>query len=235
MNFDFFFMLKAFGAAVQRIPVTLYLATIPVAFGIVFGLIIALIRYYEIRIIAPILKWIVTFVKGIPVILLLLVFYVIVVNTYNDFMAFLGLPYLFKDLDPSFIVIAALTIPAVVGMSEAFRGALASIDRSQFDAAYSVGMTKVQTLLRIILLQMIPVCIPILGSLYIGMLKGAALASVVAGVDILNGAIKTARINYRYFEAYVAAAIIYWALAFIIERIFYYIEAKTKSQMRGKR
>jgi L-cystine transport system permease protein len=197
MSFDFFFMLKAFAAAFQRIPVTMYLATIPVFIGIVFGLLIALVRFYEVKVLAPILKWIVTIIKGIPVVLLLLVFYVIAVNTYNDFMAAIGLNLQFRDLDPSIIVIAALTVPAVVGMSEALRGALSSIERSQFDAAYSVGMTKKQALFRIILPQVVPVCIPILGSLYIGMIKGAALSQVIGGIDILNGAIKTARINYR--------------------------------------
>jgi L-cystine transport system permease protein len=123
-------------------------------------------------------------------------------------------------------------VPAVVGMSEALRGALSSIERSQFDAAYSVGMTKKQALFRIILPQVVPVCIPILGSLYIGMIKGAALSQVIGGIDILNGAIKTARINYRYFEAYIAAAIIYWALAVIFEQVFYYIERTVNAKIK---
>ncbi|MDR2070797.1 MAG: ABC transporter permease subunit [Treponema sp.] len=232
MNFDFFFMLEAMLGAVERIPVTLYIATVSVIVGLVFGLLTALLRFYEVRIIAPLLKWVITLTKGIPVVLLLLVFYIIMVTTYNDFMASLGQNYVFRDFNTAYIAIAALSVMSSTGMSEAFRGSLTAIDRSQFDAAYAMGLTKRQALGRIILPQIVPVSIPIVGNLYIGMLKGAALASIVSVVDILNGAILKAGINYRYFEAYVAAGLVFWGLAVIIEKIFYTIERQSKSTLR---
>jgi L-cystine transport system permease protein len=232
MNFDFFFMLEALLGAVERIPITLYIATVSVFVGLVFGLLIALLRFYEVKVIAPLLKWVITLTKGIPVILLLLVFYIIMVTTYNDVMASLGLQYVFRDFNTAYIAIAALSVMASTGMSEAFRGSLSAVDRSQFDAAYAMGLTKRQTIVRIILPQMVPVSIPIVGNLYIGMLKGAALASTVSVVDVLDGAISKARINYRYFEAYTAAGLVFWGLAVIIERIFYTIERQSKSRLR---
>ncbi|MDR2808624.1 MAG: ABC transporter permease subunit [Spirochaetaceae bacterium] len=232
MNFDFFFMLEALLGAVERIPTTLYIATVSVILGLVFGMFTALLRFYEVKVIASLLKWMITLIKGIPIILLLLVFYIIMVTTYNDFMASLGLKYVFRDFNTAYIAIAALSIMSSTGMSEAFRGSLAAIDRSQFDAAYAMGLTKRQTLLRIILPQVVPVSIPIVGNLYIGMLKGAALASTVSVVDILNGAILKAGVNYRYFEAYVAAGLVFWGLSIIIEKIFYTIERQSNSILR---
>jgi L-cystine transport system permease protein len=60
------------------------------------------------------------------------------------------------------------------------------------------------------------------------MLKGAALASTVSVVDVLNGAILKAGINYRYFEAYVAAGLVFWGLAIGIEKIFFAIEKNAR-------
>jgi len=233
VDFDFKFLLQALYGAVKGIPVTLEIALLPVLYGTLIGIPIALLRFFGVKVVSPVFKWAVTAIRGIPVILLLLVFYLTIAGTYDKLMEVLRLPFTFKNLNKVSIVIAALTFAATAYLSEIYRGSLASIRKGQFDAASSVGMTKVQALYRVVIPQAIPVALPMLSNVVIGMLKAAALASFVSVVDVLNGALIEATVNYKYFEAYVAAALVYWAMAVIIERIFIVVEKRTGRKIRA--
>jgi ABC-type amino acid transport system permease subunit len=116
-------------------------------------------------------------------------------------------------------------------MAEVFRGALESVNRNQFDAAYSVGHTGKAALVRIIVPQIIPVIIPPSGNICIQMLKAVPVASLIGVNDILNTCLLEATINYRYLESYFAAGLIFWVLFIIVERIFCRIETHYKKQM----
>ncbi|AEF85037.1 ABC-type amino acid transport system, permease component [Treponema primitia ZAS-2] len=224
MSFDFVFMLKVIRIAAARIPATLIVATIPLLIGCIIGLPIALARFFRVRILSSFLKWTVTILKGIPVVLFLLTFYVLIGRYFDVVMQYFHINFGFKDLNKGLIVVAALSIPACVSLSEVFRGALASVKNGQFDAAYSIGHSRNAALWRIILPQAFPVSLPMICNMYIGFVKAASLASMVSVIDVLNAAIIAATMNYRYLEAYVAAALIYWLLCVVIERIFIFLE-----------
>jgi L-cystine transport system permease protein len=224
VNFSFPFMLVALRAAAEKIPVTLVIASVPLLLGSVFGLLIALARFFRIPAAAFLFRWLVTVFKGIPVVLLLLVFYVTTAMTYDPLMRTLGLPFTFKNLNKIVIAIASLSVYAAIGLSEVFRGALESVRKGQFDAGYAAGLSKLQVLSRIAIPQAFPVSLPMMSNILIGLTKAAALSSMVAVVDVMNAAVISATTNYRFLEAYVAAAIIYWAICFIIERIFFGLE-----------
>jgi L-cystine transport system permease protein len=113
-----------------------------------------------------------------------------------------------------------------------FRGALASVKKGQYDAGYAMGLTKAQVLLRIVLPQAIPVSLPMKGNIFIALIKSVALASIVAVIDVMTAAVITANSNYRFLEAYVAAAIVYWGICFVIERIFLALEKITGTTIR---
>jgi L-cystine transport system permease protein len=217
-------MLTALMAAAAKIPVTVVLALIPLAAGMVFGLLISLVRFYRVRFFAELFRWLVTVIKGIPVVLLILVFYVASAILYDPLMQILGLPFTFKGLNKALIFIASVSIYASIGLSEVFRGALASVKKGQYDAGYAMGLTEFQLLRRIILPQAFPVSLPMMSNVLIALTKTAALASIVSVVDVMNAAVITATTNYRFLEAYVAAAIVYWGICLVIERVFFVLE-----------
>jgi L-cystine transport system permease protein len=233
MNFNVAFMFVALKAAAVKIPLTLTLAVVPLLWGAVFGLAIALVRFFRVRFLAFLFRWVVTTVKGIPVVLLLLVLYVWLAYTYDPLMHALGLPFTFKALDKALIAITALSVYASVALSEAFRGALASVPKGQYDAGYAAGLSTVQLLVRIVLPQALPVSLPVAGNILIMLTKAAALASLVSVVDVMNAAVIAASTNYRFLEAYVAAALIYWALCVIIERVFTALEKMSGATIRA--
>jgi L-cystine transport system permease protein len=233
MNFSFSFMLTALSAAASKIPVTIVLAICPLAIGIVFGLLIALVRFFRVRVLASLFRALVTIIKGVPVVLLLLVFYVVCAFMYDPFMRSLGLPFTFKVLNKASIFVAALSVYSSIGLSEVFRGALASVKKGQFDAGYAMGLTKAQVLTRIVLPQALPVSLPMMGNILIALTKAVSLASVVAVVDVMNAAVITATSNYRFLESYIAAAIVYWGICLVIERVFLALEKITGNTIRG--
>jgi L-cystine transport system permease protein len=100
------------------------------------------------------------------------------------------------------------------------------VERGQFEAGYSIGLTKAQTLKRIILPQALPVAVPMLGNGLIGLVKGSSLAFLMAVTDLLNAALIPANANYRFLEAYIAAGIVYWVICLSIERLSAVIEKK---------
>jgi L-cystine transport system permease protein len=232
MNFSFTFMLTALAAAAQRIPITLFVAISPLAIGLLPGLLIALARFFRVRVLGSLCRALVTVVKGIPVILFLMVFYVACALNFDSLMEALGIRFSFREADKVWIAIISLSVYAGIGLSEAFRGALGSVKRGQFDAAYAMGLTPFQTLRRIVLPQALPVSLPMVCNILVALVKAAALSSLVAVIDVMNGAVIAATANYRFLEAYVAAALVYWALCFGIERGFIALETLTARKMR---
>ncbi|SNZ10192.1 amino acid ABC transporter membrane protein 2, PAAT family [Terribacillus aidingensis] len=219
MDFDFAFMLEAFLAALHYLPTTLLLGFLPLVFGSALGLAIALIRHYEIPILAVFFKWFVTIFKAVPVVLILLVSYLVFSDVLDKIANSLALSISFRDIDRRSIAIFALTLYATSGLSEIFRGAFASIPKGQIDAAYSVGLTTLQVLRRVMIPQVIPLALPLVNNMLISLIKASSLVSMVSVVDILNGAVIEANVNYRYLEAYVAVSIIYWGVCASIEAV----------------
>ena len=122
--------------------------------------------------------------------------------------------------------IIALSINESAYIAEVFRGALASVNVGQIEAASAIGMTYFQTFRRIIFPEMLSVALPGLGNSFIGLIKGTSLAFVCAVVEMTaQGKIIGGR-TYRYFEVYVSLAIIYWVITFVIEQGIRLIEKK---------
>lgn len=229
-QFDINFMLTvAMKAAIRYVPVTLELALVPFIIGTIFGTIIALVRLYNVKFIAKILQVIVVIIKGVPVVLQILIVYFAVLQCFDGIAKSFHLAIRAKNINSVYIGLFALSFFATAYISEAIRGALIAVKKGQYEAGYSVGLTKIQTLRRIILPQAIPVAIPMLCSNLIGLVKGSSLVFMISVTDLLNGALITANSNYKFLEAYVAAAIVYWVLCIVIERVFYSLEKKSYS------
>ncbi|MCX7772071.1 MAG: amino acid ABC transporter permease [Clostridia bacterium] len=228
MGFDLSFMLVALKAALRYTPTTLLLALVPLVIGLVFGTLIALIRVFHVKWLHQLSKVFVVVVKGIPVVLLLLITYFTVIQIWDVLADKLGLSLHAKDIDMKWVAIVALSFFAIVNISEAVRGALVSVGKGQYEAAYSIGLSKLQTLRRVVLPQAFPVAIPMLSSSLIGLIKGSSLAFMVSVTDLMNGALIQATANYKFLEAYIAAAIVYWGLCILIEKCSYMLEKRLK-------
>ncbi|URZ18400.1 amino acid ABC transporter permease [Clostridium felsineum] len=226
MNFDFSFMLVALRAALKATPTTLLLTIVPFIIGLIFGTLLAVFRIFKIKVLAKISQIYVVIIRGIPIVLLLLIVYFSTNQIIDVFGKRLHLKIRFKDINTIYIAYVALSLYAIAAIEEVVRGAFLSVGKGQFEASYSVGLTRIQTVRRIIIPQALPIALPTLCSTVIGLIKGSSLAYMVAVIDLLNAAIITANANYKFLEVYVAAAIIYWGLTIVIEGISGVLERK---------
>jgi L-cystine transport system permease protein len=212
MDFDLVFMFKAMAEAGTAIPYSLLIAFSAVAAGMVLGLPIALVRFYRVPVINAVTTAWITVMKGIPDILIFFILFALLAQEHS--------------FSAALITVIGITLSAGTESSEMFRGALESIDRSQFDAARSIGHGEGAVFFRIVLPQMIPVCVPVASGVVIHAIKALPVAVLIGLRDILNTALGAAVINYRYIESYVAAALIFWAIFIVVEKSFLLVEKR---------
>jgi L-cystine transport system permease protein len=227
ISFDFPFFLSEIAVAFSYIPIVFALSILPLLFGLVLGGALALSRIYHVRAIQGFARGYVVIMRSVPLVLQMFLVYYLFKGIYTAF------GWKASGLNRFTMVLLAFTLNAAGFLSEGIRSALLSVDAGQFEAGYSVGMTRLQTARHIVLPQSLPVAVPILGSAFIGIVKGSAAAYLLGIVEMIQGvSMKTAG-NYRFLEAYCAVAIIYWGMTILIERITFYLEKRVRKHTLG--
>ena len=232
MQFSFQAMFKSIAYSIHYLGITLLIPLVALIIGIVFGLAIALLRYYKAKVAAPVLQVVITLFKGVPIVLILLALYLFCSTAFDPIAQSLHWSIRFKNINTIWIAIVGLSIMAIVNGSEIFRGAFASIRKGQLDAAQSIGMTRAQTIRRVLLPESIPVALPVFGNLFINLIKASALCSMVGVVDIFSAATISGQQSYSFLEAYVGVALIYWAVVVCIEKGTGLVEHRLTGKMR---
>jgi L-cystine transport system permease protein len=218
MDFDFVFFIQVTGAALRAVPQVILIVLCTLVAGTALGLPVALARFYRMRFLKSLFGGMVTLIRGVPYLIFLFVFYLIFAQ--------------YQNIPISVVAVLALGLNFSVQISEAIRGALESIGREQFDAAYAVGHTGGEAFWRIVFPQLIPAALPPLSNVFIWILKSLPAASMIGINDILNSALSEATINYRYLEAYLAAGLVFWVLFIIAEKMFLAIEKNILSKTK---
>lgn len=219
---DIEYMIQTFPDILRYAPVTIKITVISMLIGLLIGLITALIKIYKV----PVLKWIagfyVSFTRGTPLLV-------------QIYLSYYGLPKLLNFLNVNYdisqvpsIVFVYIAYSLNIGsyLSETIRSAIQSIDRGQVEAAYSVGMNRVQSMFRIIIPQAFTIALPNMGNSFISLMKDTSLAFVIAVVEIMAQAKIVGARSLRFFEVYINAAIIYWIMCLITERVVAWLEKK---------
>jgi polar amino acid transport system permease protein len=109
--------------------------------------------------------------------------------------------------------------------AEIFRGGLLAIDKGQYEAAKVLGLTKFETMTRVVIPQMVRVCLPSISNETITLVKDTALVSVIAVAEILHYAKTTVNREGDTF-AFIVAALIYLVINFVITLIFKKLESR---------
>ncbi|MDD5930501.1 MAG: ABC transporter permease subunit [Spirochaetales bacterium] len=224
MLFNLSFFKTSLITAIPYIPVTLALAVVPLIFGLFFGIIIATVRIYRVPVLSEIFHFFVTFYSGIPNMVALLLFNLIYITRFTP-----------VENGGLIVVLIVFTLDRVVYLSETIRSAYLSVPKGQYEAAYSVGMTELQTLRKIIIPQMIPVALPSMTSHIVGAIKNTSIVMVVGVYDVLNSALKPCMDTYSFIEGYIAAAVIFWVINAFVEFVFSKFEKKLKNKKNGEK
>jgi polar amino acid transport system permease protein len=126
---------------------------------------------------------------------------------------FFGLAQMGLLVDGFNSALIALTLNAGAYMTEIFRGGLVAVPRGQYEAARSQGMTAVQLYRYIVFPQVFRIIYAPLGNLFIGIVIGSSLASVIGVEDLATWMHLVGDQSFRYLEVFLVAALVYVGLA----------------------
>lgn len=228
MIINFKFILESIPALIKAIPVTLLMAFAAAIIGWVIGLGIALIRRNKVPVISQFFEVYVSFLRGVPMIILLYISYYALPTAIYSYGLSIGREINVDAVPAVVYAIIALVLEQSAYASEIFRSAISSIDEGQFEACYSIGMTKSQALIRIVLPQAFAIAMPNLSGLFIGLVKGTSLAYYVGVYEVTATANLLANPALNFVEAYIMTTIIYELISLVFNKIFRVLEDNLK-------
>ena len=215
--FEWSALAEIFPRLLGRVYITAGITIASFAIGIIIAILLAVSRIYRIPVANQFSIFYVSFMRGTPVLLQL---FICKIALPSIIFAVTGVNVGRIWPQITFVIIAyALNIAAF--LSEIFRSAVAGVDIGQHEAAYTVGMTKIQSFTHIIFPQVFRIAIPGISNNLSNLLKDTSLAYGAAGViDVMGMVSASAERTYRYLEGYIGAAIIFFGLCILIERGF---------------
>jgi polar amino acid transport system permease protein len=213
----------------QGLITTLELTVLCMAIGIAIGIVLAVMRLSPNPLVSGASWLYIWFFRGTPVLVQIL-FWGFIAALYPRLS--LGIP-----LGPQFVHFSANSVitPFVAGMlalglnegaymAEIVRAGFISVDEGQTEAAQSLGMTRLQTMRRIVLPQAMRVIVPPTGNETISMLKTTSLVSVIAVTDLLYSVELIYAVNYRTIPLLIVASIWYLIVTTVLSFGQYYLE-----------
>ncbi len=228
------FILDMLSQMLPALRNTLIITLLSAVFGWGLGVIIALARMGKNGIISRILGVYVSFMRSVPLVIIMFFCYFAVPTIIALYRYEHGLDVSSVAGNTSITIpVVAMSLSEAAFASEAFRSALGSVSWEQYDAAKSIGMTNTQAYLRIIFPQALVAALPNMGNLFIGLLKSSTLAYYSGVVEITGYAYTLASPTYQFLEAFFVIALLYEVLSIVFAEIFRFLEKRFGKYNRG--
>lgn len=142
------------------------------------------------------------------------------------FIVYFGLPQLGLRLSPFLSGLSALVLYAAAYNTEIFRAGLEAVPFGQHEAARSIGLTGPQALRYVIVPQAMRIAFPALGNNLVSLVKNSSLVSTIGMVELMFVANDISFNNFRSFEIYGAAAVLYVVLVLALTRLLHLAERR---------
>ncbi|WP_322998512.1 amino acid ABC transporter permease [Castellaniella sp.] len=178
---------------------TVPLAILSFLIGLALAFLAAIARLFGPPPLVALVRFYIWLIRGTPLLVQL-------------FVIFYGLPSIGFVLDPLPAALIGFSLNVGAYNAEVIRGAIEAIPRGQWDAAYSLSMTRAQALRRTILPQAARVAVPPLSNSFIALVKDTSLAAVITVPEIFQAAQRIASVTYEPLILYTEAALIYLVL-----------------------
>lgn len=221
LNVEIDFIARATPFILEGIWITLIVSAASIVLATLLAALGALGRLSSNAIINAIASFYVSFFRGTPLILQLLVWY-------------LALPQVGLIFDPIYCAIGALGMNYGAYMTEIFRAGIQAVPLGQREAAAALGMSSRTAFLRIVAPQAFRIIVPAIGNDFVAMLKDSALASTVALQEIVWRARNVGQKEFKTLQTFIIAAMIYWALTIIFSTFQNRIEKRLAAGDRNK-
>lgn len=202
-----------FPKILKGVPLALLLTVIGISFGSLLGVILAFMKISKVKIVKYFASFYIWIFRGTPMMVQL-------------YFLYFALPAVGINLKPISAASIGLSLNIAAYMAETIRGGILAVDKGQFEAAYSLGLDKIQTMRRIIIPQAFRIILPTLGNEFITLLKDTSLASAITLTEILKITYQISSASFKPLPAYAVAATLYLALTTFLSFAFGKLEKK---------
>ncbi|MBN1971564.1 MAG: amino acid ABC transporter permease [Candidatus Delongbacteria bacterium] len=191
---------------------TIKLSGISFILSLILGTLSVLLHYSHYKSLFLISKVYVSAIRNTPLLIQIFLIYFVISPVFN--------------INETFSAIIALSTFEGAYISEILRGGVQSIDKGQFEASYSLGMTKIQTLIRIITPQVFRITIPSITGQTVSLVKDSALVSVIAVNELTMQAQSLIADSFLSLEIWFFIATVYLLINLLLSYFSKYLERK---------
>lgn len=223
MNIPHLFKFLLVGAyptgALGGLAINVLLAVTAMASGFVIGLLLALLRTSRFKAVRGIMAAIITVFRAIPLMLILFWIYFLV-------------PLFAGKSMPIFLsAFIAITIYSAVNQAEVFRGGITTIDKGQWEAASSTGLSRGQCVRYVILPQVVHKMQPSFVSFFISMFKDTSIASTIGVIDLVKaGMMFSQKYPSELFLSYFLMGLFFFVICFALSRYAKRLEIRQQAR-----
>lgn len=221
MEWNFAPVISNFDILLLGLMNTLKVTGLALSLGVPLGLALALMRLSQNRPVSMISAFIIEFFRTTPPLVQL-------------FWFFFAFPILFNiNMTPYTAAVVTFSIQSSAFFAEIFRSGIQSIDHGQWEGSKAIGMSRNQSLRRVILPQAVKRMIPAFMERSIELLKTTTLVSTIAYTDLMYQANDIAQRTFRPLEVYTVVAVIYFVVIFGFSQMSIMIERRLAKSGEG--
>ena len=193
---------------------TLWLSALTVFFGTLLGMLIALMRMGKSKSLRAIADIYIEIFRGTPILLQLYFFWI-------------GLPKIIPyELTDTQCILTALIVNASAYISEIIRAGINAVDKGQWEAARSIGLSETHVMTRVILPQAVKNILPALCNEFISTVKGTSLASVFFVGELMTAQRTVQSATFLALESLTIVGIIYFVVNFVLSKLLVLLERR---------
>ena len=209
----------------EGLGTTLEVTVLALAFGVVLGVLVAIVRTahdqqrpgtknFLLGFVNLICKIYVTIIRGTPMMVQLLIWGFVIFSSSRNF---------------TLVGALGLGINSGAYVAEIIRGGLMSLDPGQAEAGRSLGLNYIQTMRFVVIPQAFKAILPSLGNEFIVLLKDTSLISVIAGKEVVYAARAIGARTYDYMFPLIITAIMY----LVMVMLFSYLQSILERRLRA--
>lgn len=137
------------------------------------------------------------------------------------------------DVNPLIAALFIVSINTGAYMTEIVRGGIFAVDKGQFEAAEAIGMTHGQTMWNVVIPQVFRNTLPAIGNEFVINIKDTSVLNVIAVSELYFQAKTVAGSNFRFFDTFFVACVIYFVMTFTVTRILRWVERRIDGNDSG--
>jgi ectoine/hydroxyectoine ABC transporter permease protein EhuD len=192
---------------------TIKLTLVSMALALTIGLAVALIRLSRNRPARLLTGAYVELIRGTPLLVQLFIIYY-------------GLPQYGIRFDAFTAGVLGLSVNYGAYLAEVYRAGILSIDRGQWEAGQSIGLSRYALMRYIILPQAIRIVLPPIGNYFISMLKDSALVATISVIELMRAAQLRVAVTFRAMDIYLLVALLYFLMSYPVSLFVRYLERR---------